>query len=243
MANGFSNNAEAALLDDASSGLGRTLYLYLFKYDGYLAGNGAKVFMDDDGTITGRTITATIALTNASTTITDSGASFTAADVGKVIDESTGKIPALTTIASVTNTTTAVLSAAATATVAAGTAKINQFSLATALSPSYKTVASGDWGAAVGGAPTTKGTTSTLAFVASAANEICWMALNTVIGTTIVDQSTWNSNKSTMIFHGPITDPSTGVQKVITLANGETFQFDSADPIKAQLGDTSDTFS
>jgi len=46
---GFSNAAEAAILDNATVGLGRTLYLYLFKWTG-TAGQGNTASMGDDGT-------------------------------------------------------------------------------------------------------------------------------------------------------------------------------------------------
>lgn len=57
--------------------------------------------------------------TNGSTTVTSATAAFTAADIGQKITG--GSIPALTTIASVTNSTTAVLSAAPTATTTTAT--------------------------------------------------------------------------------------------------------------------------
>ena len=62
-------------------------------------------------------------LTNASTTLTSATANFTAADVGAAVTAPAG-VPVYTTIASVTNATTAVLSKAATATNAAASVTI-----------------------------------------------------------------------------------------------------------------------
>lgn len=50
MATGFTDAAEKALLDDASAGLGRTLYLALFKWTGS-SGTGAGQTPNDDGTL------------------------------------------------------------------------------------------------------------------------------------------------------------------------------------------------
>lgn len=50
MATGFTDAAERAILDDASSGLGRTLYLALFKWTG-TSGAGTGVTPNDDGTL------------------------------------------------------------------------------------------------------------------------------------------------------------------------------------------------
>lgn len=47
---GFTNTAEAAILNDADVGLGRTLYLHLFKWTG-TAGQGAGKEPLDDGTV------------------------------------------------------------------------------------------------------------------------------------------------------------------------------------------------
>jgi hypothetical protein len=64
------------------------------------------------GAIQPRTVTDGVT-TNTSTTITSATANFVAADVGSVVEST--NIPAGTTISSVTNSTTAILSAAATA--------------------------------------------------------------------------------------------------------------------------------
>ena len=47
---GFSNASEYAILESATVGLGRTLYLYLFKWTG-TAGQGNTASMADDGTL------------------------------------------------------------------------------------------------------------------------------------------------------------------------------------------------
>lgn len=50
MATGFTDAAERAILDDASSGLGRTLYLALFKWTG-TSGAGTGITPNDDATL------------------------------------------------------------------------------------------------------------------------------------------------------------------------------------------------
>ena len=242
MAAGASNATEAAILGDIfrtpATGTLRSLYLYAFKYDGYQAGNGAKVQMDDDGTITSYLSGATITISG-TTAIADSANGFTAAMNGMVIDEASGKIPAGTTFTYLT-AGTGTLSAASTN--GAGlTVKINAFSLATAISPTYLTVSDSDFGAAVAGAPSTRSLTAQKLFTAMGTQEICWWALNSVSGSTIVDQTTWNANKASMLYHGGVTDTS-GVRMSAAVGTSQTFEWNSSNPIKIQIGDVGDPF-
>ncbi len=168
---GFSNAAEAAVLDNATVGFGRTLYLYLFAWGGTAgagAGNG----------------------------LTDAGARET------------------------------------------------NVNLVTGGAFTPATVASGDWSAAVAGAPTSKSLNATKSWTASGSGfgEIVWWALSTVSGATITNNATWDSNASSMVAHGPITT-SGGTATYVTVNTGETFQFDATNPIKIQLGDPTDTFA
>jgi hypothetical protein len=245
MAAGWSDAAEKAILDSTTVGLERQLYLYLFKYDGYTtgaSGNGNKVKMNDDGTIT--QIAVTDAVLNSTTTLTSATASFSAAHVGMVIDESAGLIPVGTTIASVTNSTTIVMSAAATGSGSSKSVKVNAFSVVTGggwvpLSVlGNATPGAGDWAAATAGAPTVKNLQVTKSFLATGSGfgDICWLALSTMT------PAGWAANAALMVNHGPITTTG-GAQTVVPVATSETFQFDASNPIKAQLGDTTDTFA
>lgn len=158
---GFSNSAEAAILDDATVGLGRTLYLALFKWTG-TAGAGAGNSLNDDGT-------------------------------------------APTNVAEVS---------------ASGYSRL--------------TVSSGHWAAAVAGAPTYKvaptGAT-TYSWTATAAfGELCAWGLYTA------------STGGTYVCGGVLTT-SGGTATSVTVNAGETFQFDSSNQLKVQLGDPGDTFA
>ena len=242
MASGASNATEVAMLGDIfrtpASGTLRNLYLYPFKYDGYLAGNGAYVKMDDDGGITRLDSGATITISG-TTAIADSANGFTAAMDGMVIDEASGKIPLGTTFHYLT-AGTGTLSAACTN--GSGlTVKINAFSLATAISPTYRTLADTDFGSAVGGAPSTRSLSTQQLYTASAIQEICWWALNSVSGATIVDQTTWAANKATMCWHGQVTDVD-GDQMSVPVGVSQTFEWNATNPIKIQIGDVGDPF-
>jgi hypothetical protein len=101
------------------------------------AGQIATLMLDMAGTTEIRVRTVADGVTtNTSPTITSATAVFTQDDVGKPISSGTAAIPATATILSVTNATTAVLSANATATTAANTFTIG-VALATA---SYTTM-------------------------------------------------------------------------------------------------------
>jgi hypothetical protein len=107
-----------------------------------------------------------------------------------------------------------------------------------------KTLANSDFASAVAGAPSTRSlsTSQSWTAVGSAFGSLCWWAISTVSGATIVDNASWDSNKSSMIAHGPITT-SGGSATAVTVNTGETFTMDSTNPIKFQLGDPGDTFA
>jgi len=255
MATGFSNAAEKAILDNVTVGLERQLYLYLFKYDGYRTGatgtgNGDKVTMNDDGTITSYASGATITISGG-TAIADSANGFTAAMNGMVIDALDGSIPVGCTFTYI-SAGSGTLSL--TSTNGSGkTVKINAFSVVTGGGwvpvsvLGNATPGAGDWAAASAGAPTTKNLQVTKSFLAtgSGLGDVCWWALSTLTPAAFVtagsNQAGWAANAALMVNHGPITT-SGGVQTVVPVATSETFQFDSSNPIKVQLGDPSDTF-
>lgn len=159
---GFSDASERGILDDATVGLGRTLYLALFKWTG-TSGGGAGYTMNDDATFP----------TNVTEVTSGNGYS-------------------------------------------------------------RLTVSSGNWNSATGTAPATKQTNTTFSWTAGANfGEICGWGLftsSTVGGTT------------GLVCSGTLTN-SVGAATSVTVSTGETFQFDSTNPIKVQLGDPSDPFA
>jgi hypothetical protein len=96
---------------------------------------------------------------------------------------------------------------------------------------SRKTVNSTDWNSAVSGDPTVIQTNATWAWTATAAfGELASWGLYDA-----------NSGGNLIVF-GPLTN-SSGTATSVTVNAGETFQFDSSNQIKVQLGDPSDTFA
>lgn len=82
-----------------------------------------------------------------------------------------------------------------------------------------------------GGGPTFKKSTKTCAFTATAD----WGAL--------VAFGLWDAlTAGNLIVAGPLTNAS-GTPIAVTVNNGETFQFDSSNPIQVQLGDLGDTWT
>lgn len=161
MATGFVDDAEALLLDDATSGLGRTLYLAIYKWTGSTgAGDGV-------------TVTETKTLPTNLVEVT-SGGGYT-----------------------------------------------------------RLAVASGDWLAAVGGAPTVKQLNATKTWTATT-------TFGEIVAWALCAASTVNVRDEVVV--GPITN-SSGVATHVQVNSGDTFGFDTSNPIKVQLGDPTDTFS
>jgi hypothetical protein len=86
--------------------------------------------------------------------------------------------------------------------------------------------------AAALGTPSSKSSNATLAFTASGGN------YGELLSWGLYDAST----AGTLVCSGPLTN-SAGSAIAVTVNDGETFQFDSANPIRVQLGDLSDTFA
>lgn len=96
-------------------------------------------------------------------------------------------------------------------------------------------VASSDWASAVGGAPTVKQ-------FASAVSKT-WTAtanFGEIVAWALCAASTVNVRDEIVV--GPITT-SGGTATHVQVNSGDTFGFDTANPIKVQLGDPTDTFS
>jgi hypothetical protein len=163
---GFTDPTEQAILENATVGLGRTLYLGLYKWTG-TAGAGAGNTANDDGSV-------------------GSGAAANVAEVN------TGGYTRLT-------------------------------------------ITSAEWATATGTAPATKAGPKSgsgpWAWTASGAalGELCGWGLYTAL------------SGGTPVCVGTLTN-SSGTATSVTVNSGETFQFDSSNQIKVQLGDPSDTF-
>lgn len=96
-------------------------------------------------------------------------------------------------------------------------------------------VAASDWAAAVGGAPTVKqfasGVTKTWTATAAFGEIVAW---------ALCAASTVNVRDEVIV--GPVTNAG-GTATFVQVNAGDTFGFDTANPIKVQLGDPTDTFS
>lgn len=96
-------------------------------------------------------------------------------------------------------------------------------------------VNSADWAAAVGGAPTVK------QFAAAVSKT--WTAtaiFGEIVAWALCAASTVNVRDEVVV--GPITN-SSGVATHVQVNSGDTFGFDTSNPLKVQLGDPTDTFS
>lgn len=105
----------------------------------------------------------------------------------------------------------------------------------------YARVAIGaaDWAAAAdgaAGAPTSKSTTTTKSWTAAGAN------YGEIVGWAIVNHVSNAISSTTLVCYGSITTTG-GVATHQQVNDGQTFQFDSAHPIKVQLGKPADTYT
>lgn len=94
------------------------------------------------------------------------------------------------------------------------------------------------WDNAVAGAlgtPSSKSTNATIAFTAVGAD------FGELTAWGLYDVSSGGTSAN-LIASGPLTN-SGGSAIAVTVNTGETFQFDAGNPVRAQLGDLSDTFA
>ena len=98
---------------------------------------------------------------------------------------------------------------------------------------SRKSVASTDWSTAAAGA---LGTASSKQVPKSGGSAISWTASGAAYGELVAWGLYTASSGGTLVASGPLTD-SSGTPTYRTINDGDTFQFDSSNPILMRLGD------